>query len=89
MINRRIALRFIASASAIGTSSLVLAKEKRHLNGQAATLGCAVSPKFLDSRPTPAGRGSNSTSVHTPALALARAFFYAGTRSLRSGAFRI
>ena len=35
MINRRIALRFIASASAIGTSSVALAKEKHHLNGQA------------------------------------------------------
>jgi hypothetical protein len=35
MINRRIALRFIASASAIGTSSAALAKEKHHLNGQA------------------------------------------------------
>ena len=34
MINRRIALRFIASASAIGTSSVALAKEKHHLNGQ-------------------------------------------------------
>ena len=34
MINRRIALRFIALASAIGTSSLALAKEKHHLNGQ-------------------------------------------------------
>ena len=35
MINRRIALRFIASASAIGASSIARAKEKHHLNGQA------------------------------------------------------
>lgn len=35
MINRRIALGIIASASTIGTSGVALAKEKHHLNGQA------------------------------------------------------
>jgi hypothetical protein len=35
MINRRIALGLIASVSAVGVSSVTLAKEKHHLNGQA------------------------------------------------------
>jgi hypothetical protein len=35
MINRRIALGLIASASAVGVSCVTLAKEKHHLNGQA------------------------------------------------------
>jgi hypothetical protein len=35
MINRHIALRFIASVGAIGASSIAVAKEKHHLNGQA------------------------------------------------------
>src|SRR5260370_7891370 len=34
MINRRSALGLIASASIIGASDVVLAKEKHHLNGQ-------------------------------------------------------
>jgi hypothetical protein len=32
------------------------------------TLGCEVSPKFRDSRPTSAGRGSNSMSARTRVL---------------------
>ena len=35
MINRRIALGLIASASTVGASGVALAKEKHHLNGQA------------------------------------------------------
>jgi hypothetical protein len=35
MINRRIVLGIIASASTMGTSGVALAKEKHHLNGQA------------------------------------------------------
>ena len=35
MINRRIALGLIASASTVGVSDVALAKEKHHLNGQA------------------------------------------------------
>lgn len=35
MINRRIALGIIASASTIGASGITLAKEKKHLNGKA------------------------------------------------------
>src|SRR5262249_59055781 len=35
MINRRTALGIIASASTIGASGVTLAKEKKHLNGNA------------------------------------------------------
>ena len=35
MINRRIALGLIASASTVGVSDVALAKEKHHLSGQA------------------------------------------------------